>query len=251
MLFGSLIFLTALALLVILIYPLRLRIRYQRSEDSEHEISIMLRFRSGVRSGVRSGWEISLFRFSSQDRNKETKQGMVPSQPANKAAEEEQQDDPHLIKTPLHMLFNSINIFQTLFDDGSQQADQAEGHSLLKTLLYRVDTPLRFLQYARDCEAWSWETRLGTGDPASTAIVNGIIWGVKATAYSMLSRWVHFRAKPYFLVVPDYNKATLAVAFDGIFRFRLGQIILVETLAMLRKWKKGVGRFGVRQGTSH
>lgn len=227
-----LVIIIALIVLAIMLFPFRLRIRYQRSEERGHELVVMLRFRAGVRSG----WEITVFRYSSHGQER-----AFPSQ-------EERETDQHSSTTPLDIVLNGVTALQTLFDGGQ---DQKQGQSLSKTVLHRVDTPMRFLQYARDCEAWSWQTRFGTGDAASTAILYGIIWGVKATAYSVLSRWVHFRSTPSFLVVPDYNKATLAVVFDGIFRFRIGQIILMETFVILRRWIKGVGRFGVRQGTSY
>ncbi len=238
MLFGSLVVLTALALLVILLFPFRVRIRYRRNEDGGHEIAVMIRFRGAVHAG----WEITVFRYSSEQKR-------TASGESNESKlEEEQQADHHLESSPVHTLLNGVNTLQTLFDGGG---NEAQSQSLLKTLQYRVDTPMRFLQYVRDCEALIWETRFGTGDAASTAVLYGVIWGVKATVYSTLTRWVHFRSVPHFLVVPDYDKATLAVVFDGIFRFRLGQIIVMETLAMLRKWKKGVGRIGVRQETSY
>lgn len=234
MLFGSLVILfTALALLAILFFPFRLRIRYRRSEGGEQEFSVMIRFRAGVHPG----WEITAFRYTSDER--------TLSQPE---PQEDSPTDRREERTPLHILLHSVNLLQTHVDGGRERTP---GQSLPQTLLDRVSTPMRFLQYVRDCEALRWETRFGTGDAASTAVLYGVIWGLKATAYTVLARWVRFRSKPYFIVVPEYDRAVLAVAFDGIFRFRLGQIILVETLAMLRKWKKGVGRIGVRQETSY
>lgn len=249
LLFGIFILLIALGLFGVLFFPLRLRVRYQL-DDGDHQLAVALRLRYATHH---PGWEISLFNYSShqQPGDEAAPKDESSRHPKDRMMAETKPEEAHSGRTPLHKILKSVNIFQNVLG-GGDPTDQRKGDSsLLGTILHRRDTPLRFLEYVRDCEAWSWETRLGTGDPASTAIFIGVLWSVKATAYSMLSHWVNFRETPHFSVVPDYNRAHLAVALDGIFRFRLGQIILMETLVMLRKWKKGVGRVGAKQRASY
>lgn len=78
-----------------------------------------------------------------------------------------------------------------------------------------------------------WETRLGTGDVATTAYCYGWLWGVKADAAGALSRNYRFTRSPELLVIPDFQQAGLEMVFDCIFQVKLGYIIIASLIARL------------------
>ena len=88
-----------------------------------------------------------------------------------------------------------------------------------------------------------WATRLGTGDPALTAIGYGIVWGLKTNLLSYLDSRYHFKERPELKVVPDYQQPRWDMLFDCIFRVKIGYIIIASLAARwrLRMLKGGVG----------
>lgn len=118
-------------------------------------------------------------------------------------------------------------------------------------MLKAIGGPLYLLRFVRVCESWHWETRLGTGDAAATAMLSGGMWGAKSCIYALLIQQVRFLQVPRFVVVPEFQRPTFDVTFDSIFRFRPGQIILMIVRDVWSKWQKGAGRFGFRQGASY
>ena len=90
---------------------------------------------------------------------------------------------------------------------------------------------------------FTWQTRLGTGGAAGTAILCGMLWGFKANSLGLLRRKYRFSIKPELRVIPDYREARLDLHFDCIFRVKLGHIIIAALIARFRQrlLKGGVG----------
>lgn len=88
-----------------------------------------------------------------------------------------------------------------------------------------------------------WATRLGTGDPALTALGYGILWGLKTNLLGYLNSRYRFVERPGLKVVPDYRQPRWDMLFDCIFRVKMGYIIIASLAARwrLRILKGGVG----------
>jgi hypothetical protein len=88
-----------------------------------------------------------------------------------------------------------------------------------------------------------WSTQFGTGNPASTALGYGALWGLKSGIGGYLQRKIKFKDPPQLMVVPDFIAVKWDMVFDCIFRIKLGYIIIAALLARfrLRIMKGGVG----------
>ncbi len=88
-----------------------------------------------------------------------------------------------------------------------------------------------------------WITRLGLGQPAATAVLYGLIWGLKSGIIQTLHQKFRFVKKPEIKVMADYQGVRLDTLFDCIFRVKLGYIIIASFLEYWRHrmMKGGVG----------
>jgi Protein of unknown function (DUF2953) len=89
----------------------------------------------------------------------------------------------------------------------------------------------------------TWITRIGTGDPVSTATLSGVLWGVKSSIFSVLCRLLQFDRAPDIQVIPDFQTSRLDLIFESIFRVKLGYIIIAALIARFRyrMLKGGIG----------
>lgn len=131
------------------------------------------------------------------------------------------------------------------FEVGEGESGRAEGP--LKRL---VGAKFFLLYFVRKCERLDWETRIGTSEAASTALIVGTLWGIKSYAYTVLAREVHFLNPPRFAIHPNWEEAAFKIRILGIFRFRVGEIILAWIGYSVRKWK-GVHRLGHGERASY
>ena len=77
------------------------------------------------------------------------------------------------------------------------------------------------------CQRLVWKTSFGFGDPALTALSTGGIWAAKSIFYINLQKNVQVNfQKPIYEVNPVFNKKEFQIAFDCIFTFRFGHIII-------------------------
>jgi hypothetical protein len=88
-----------------------------------------------------------------------------------------------------------------------------------------------------------WITRLGLGQPAATAVLYGLTWGLKSGLVQTLYQKFRFVQKPELKVIADYRCLSFDTRFDCIFRVKLGYIIIASFLAYWRHrvMKGGVG----------
>ncbi|MCL6590841.1 MAG: DUF2953 domain-containing protein [Firmicutes bacterium] len=88
-----------------------------------------------------------------------------------------------------------------------------------------------------------WSTQFGTGNPVSTALGYGVLWGLKAGISGYLHRKIKFKTPPRLSVVPDFITAKWDTVFDCIFRIKLGYIIIAALIGRFRVRMKegGVG----------
>ncbi|HBF36191.1 MAG TPA: hypothetical protein DDW50_02600 [Firmicutes bacterium] len=90
---------------------------------------------------------------------------------------------------------------------------------------------------------FTWITRIGTGNPVSTATIYGVLWGVKSSLLSYLYRKEKLVGTPDIQVIPDFQTTRLDLNFDCIFKVKLGYIIIAAFVAHFRHrmMKGGIG----------
>ncbi len=84
-----------------------------------------------------------------------------------------------------------------------------------------------------------WETRLGLGDAALTAVVSGGIWSIKGLFFSFFLKDKEIK-NPKINVIPEFNKKTFDIDFDCIIKMRLVYIIIAGIKVLKAILKGGV-----------
>jgi hypothetical protein len=83
------------------------------------------------------------------------------------------------------------------------------------------------------CTELRWETRLGIGDAAQTAMAVGALWAVKSSLFGYVFQYVHLDAKPNVSIQPQYkNEAEFSMEFSCHAKIRIG-LLLFSSLQLL------------------
>ncbi|AGB40588.1 Protein of unknown function (DUF2953) [Halobacteroides halobius DSM 5150] len=86
--------------------------------------------------------------------------------------------------------------------------------------------PLSF--FTNHCSYLSWQTSFGLTNPAFTGMLSGGLWALKGAIIGFFRNFLRFSTAPLIEVNPNFNNVeSLRVEFKGIFKFRLGNIILM------------------------
>lgn len=209
---------TAAALLVVLLYPFRVRVTYGAEGD---EAPIVISVRIFGRDVLRFPVPLP-----------ETAEPASAKHAASAGGSASLWDGASLIRS-------AAAFVKTLFFDTGEGAEpRGEGIAAA------------FRRALHTCERLEWETRLGTGDAALTALAAGGMWALKGTVYTAFAARIRFTAPPHFAVQPVWDRSGFEMRIDCIFRVRLGEIILAWACGTVHAWRKGVFRFGRRKGAS-
>jgi hypothetical protein len=95
------------------------------------------------------------------------------------------------------------------------------------------------------CVKLVWDSRIGLGDAAETAIVSGWLWGIKNTCLGYVFKYMDLATKPIFSVQPDFNKTKFTTELDCIVKIRVGYAIFaaIVLIAKLLRIKGGSKRW--------
>ena len=103
----------------------------------------------------------------------------------------------------------------------------------------------------RYCEEFQWNTKLGTGGAAGTAIAAGSLWGLKGSLMALVAGHVEFSHPPQIQVTPDFAASGLQTFLHCIFRIRIGHAIIVGLRSVINAASaKGVRIVGQQKRTS-
>lgn len=96
------------------------------------------------------------------------------------------------------------------------------------------------LSYVR-ITAWQWETSVGTGDAAWTAVTTGMIWSAQTGLLGLLSQFARLAAQPQTTVQPVFNQTYFSTEWRCIAKISLGKAIFagLQLLVRIRKVKGG------------
>lgn len=84
---------------------------------------------------------------------------------------------------------------------------------------------------------WVWETTVGDGNAAHTALYCGVLWGVKGAVMQWLRHWLAFAA-PQVRVMPDYVQGGIQTHWECIIQLNFVQIMGVIGFYWLAGHKK-------------
>ncbi len=85
---------------------------------------------------------------------------------------------------------------------------------------------------------FEWQTFIGVGDAANTAIVTGALWTIKGSIAGILSNYLSLKAVPELAITPHFQASVIQTRIICIFQFRIGQAILAG-LKLIKFWKGG------------
>lgn len=105
----------------------------------------------------------------------------------------------------------------------------------------------RALSYVRITD-WRWDTSVGTGDAAWTAITTGMIWSAQTGLLGLLSQFTRLSAPPRTTVQPLYNQTYFSTEWRCIAEISLGKAMFAG-LQLLVRIRKVKGGFSVWQNT--
>jgi len=84
-----------------------------------------------------------------------------------------------------------------------------------------------------------WRSVIGLANPAQTAVVFGLLWGLKGLFLS--AAYPHFapgRPKPEIIIIPSFQKPLISTTLDCIFEVRAGHILVTGILILRLRFKK-------------
>ncbi|MBM7614045.1 hypothetical protein JOC73_000554 [Alkaliphilus hydrothermalis] len=81
-----------------------------------------------------------------------------------------------------------------------------------------------------------WETEIGTGDAAATAVTTGFFWMLKSNVITFMGRKVELK-EVAVNVVPCYQGEKFNTSFNCIFTLKFGYIIIAALKMLYRKIK--------------
>ncbi|RXZ77911.1 DUF2953 domain-containing protein [Paenibacillaceae bacterium] len=90
--------------------------------------------------------------------------------------------------------------------------------------------------------AWDWNTSIGTGEAAWTAIATGQIWAIQTSLLGGLSHFIHLQSMPRMAVRPVYNHVYFSTDLLCIAKIRFGYAMLagLHLLVRIRRVKGGL-----------
>ncbi|WP_236719624.1 DUF2953 domain-containing protein [Neobacillus mesonae] len=88
---------------------------------------------------------------------------------------------------------------------------------------------------------FEWQTFIGVGDAAHTAIAVGGLWALKGSIVGILSHYLKLTVTPQLAITPHFQAAVIQTKVLCIFQFRIGHAILAG-LKLIKYWRGGKSR---------
>ena len=83
---------------------------------------------------------------------------------------------------------------------------------------------------------FEWQTYVGVGDAAHTAIAVGALWTLKGSMVGLLSNYLKLIVMPQLTITPHFQAAVIQTRLTCIFQFRIGHAILAG-LKLIKFWR--------------
>lgn len=117
----------------------------------------------------------------------------------------------------------------------------------LKRLIKIFDPMIDFILAHVEVRSLAWQTTLGVGDAAATALLCGSLWGTKGVVLSYIQSRTHVTDKNVVIAVfPSFRESRFQTFLQCIFSLRVVHIIVAQLIMLRekRRHKKGVTQDG-------
>ncbi|KIL38091.1 hypothetical protein SD70_28710 [Gordoniibacillus kamchatkensis] len=88
-----------------------------------------------------------------------------------------------------------------------------------------------------ECTHFVWSTRVGIGDAPETAVVTGLVWGVKASLLRFMFGRISLKTKPGIQVSPQYNMQTFSSELTCRLQIRVIHVLGAVMRLLPHIWK--------------
>ncbi|WLD92376.1 DUF2953 domain-containing protein [Alkalihalobacillus sp. AL-G] len=150
---------------------------------------------------------------------------------------ESDEKEVHLpVKTNKGILNQDKNSDQDVTVEADTLLHKIEDAKGLIDSVYNLGKIVRRFFKKVSVEKFIWESKIGTGDAASTGLFSGLFWTMKTSTVGFLSFTTTFVAPPTIEVLPFFQEKILNTRFVCIFSFRLGQVIFAA-FQVVKNWK--------------
>nr|WP_275983789.1 DUF2953 domain-containing protein [Paenibacillus hamazuiensis] len=87
------------------------------------------------------------------------------------------------------------------------------------------------------CTKLRWETRLGVGDAADTAVTTGVVWGLKSSLLGFVFQYLQLRTKPQIAVIPQFNETHFSTNALWVAKIRMWHAACAGVMLLYRIMK--------------
>ncbi|MED0677117.1 DUF2953 domain-containing protein [Aneurinibacillus thermoaerophilus] len=209
---GWLVFLSGIAIFILLIWfmSVRIKIVYERTNENDRidiEISVLKRL-------LKYRFTVNQLQIRSISEGIKVSERVEVGQQAPKRAKKTR-------ITP-----RTIQVWQWKFA------------RLLRNVYDLNQILRRTLENVRG-EELIWKTNIGLGEASATGAVVGVVWTVKSALIALLSHYISLRARPRLYVIPDFQREMLDIYLLYILRLRIGHAIIAVIRIMINYIRKG------------
>lgn len=84
------------------------------------------------------------------------------------------------------------------------------------------------------CTELKWDTRIGIGGAAETAVATGVIWSLKSSLLGFLFRFVQLDGQPRVQVIPQYNQRHFSMELSCVGKIRVAAALVAAFMLLVR-----------------
>lgn len=135
---------------------------------------------------------------------------------------------------------------QELFEEGKAEVNLVEEYQLI------MGTMQRLKEHALSCgylaryiklHRFKLTVKVGTGNPAYTGMITGLLWGTVPPISARIINSIQFiEEKPIIEITPDFTRKNFAVTLDSIFTLKIGHIITISSCVLMQEIKRYLRR---------
>lgn len=83
---------------------------------------------------------------------------------------------------------------------------------------------------------FEWQTKIGTGNAATTGMIVGLGWSLKYSLLAFFSKYMKLKTSPFFMITPSFHEAASETKFVCMIHFRIGHAMLAG-IRMVKYWR--------------
>jgi hypothetical protein len=83
---------------------------------------------------------------------------------------------------------------------------------------------------------FEWQTKIGTGDAATTGMTVGLGWSLKYGLVALFSKYMKLKTVPCLMITPSFHEAVSETKFVCMIHFRIGYAMLAG-IRIVKYWR--------------